>query len=52
MSTAYSSFAATTNQSHAAFAGVQRSGLNVDNKNALKIPGVNAKARSDLLLPG
>ncbi len=41
---------ATANQSHSAFVGGQRSDLNVDNENTLKIPGVNAKVRSDRLL--
>ncbi len=52
MLTAYSWFAAMANRSCTAFAGGQRSDLNVNNENAFKIPGVNAKARSDPLLSG
>ncbi len=52
MLTAYNWFAAMTNKSRAAFTGGQRSDLSVDNKNALKKTGVNAKASSDRLLSG
>ncbi len=41
MLTAYSWFAATANQLRAAFSGGRRSDLNVENKNTLKVPGVN-----------